>query len=808
MLLTKILKIGLYVVGIVFVLTAGVLGWAYQYRQQLFRYIVKQVNQNVNGTFTADNFHFTPFTNGLGLSFTLFNVHLRDRAYSRHHTELLTLRQLTIKIDARELLNRKVQINSVSFEKGKINIFVEKSGYSNLSIFDLQNSARLAQNKQASSFVEDFLGRLERVHFERVDFSLQDSLKEKRFDFFLQKMTNDLQSTDTSVNLHLKGKVKFGGLAFDIHRGAFLENKPAELELRMSLNTKNFHLLVEPSRVRVNKDNFGLKGGFDFSNQGRVQLEINTDTIATPRALEIVPKRLARRIAEHKILPVVTAKVKLDGPLRGGVQPRVEIDFQTKTFKYETPFGPLVQTLGKGNFSNQVDMSKPVGDQNSRITAQEVSGLLYGVIPTNLAFTITDLEEPLMVMEGNLDADLRRCKQLLEGNDLQLQSGRAMISYCYEGKIDPVFDEKNNQLNGKIEGNVSLSNAAFMYVPERIRFNRINSFVRFTEKKVQIPFLFLNHQHNQIRVKGDITGLLPYAFNSSDKVAGNISIYTPNLGLDWVRDYHTSTKREKPKRGTELMDKLLRRLELKMLLVADNVHYRRFQAQKVKGNVSLTKQAVKCENVKMRAFGGDFQVTGGIEQFDQPIHRLYAQGQVNNADVQKIFYAFENFGQTTISDHNLSGKISTTFSYSSQLKRDFRLLPNTMNGQLTFELSNGQLNHFEPLRRIQRVFFKRRNFNNVRFGNLTNRFVLQGQELNMEQMKVTSNVLTFFVGGTYSFRDKTDLLVQIPLSNLKRNPNEKEVQSLEGNNLLIRAVDEKGEIKLKYDMDWRKKTNR
>lgn len=78
----------------------------------------------------------------------------------------------------------------------------------------------------------------------------------------------------------------------------------------------------------------------------------------------------------------------------------------------------------------------------------------------------------------------------------------------------------------------------------------------------------------------------------------------------------------------------------------------------------------------------------------------------------------------------------------------------------------------------------------------------------MGQMKVASTVLTFYVGGTYSFRDKTDLLVQIPLTNLKRNRTEAEVESLDGNNLLIRAVDERGSIRLKYDMDWHRKSQK
>ena len=100
----KLLKISLYIVGIIFVLMVAIGGWAYQYREQLFKDILAEVNQNINGRFTAENFHFTPFADGFGFSFTLFNVHLQDSAYTRHHRELLFLQRLTVQIDVQGLL--------------------------------------------------------------------------------------------------------------------------------------------------------------------------------------------------------------------------------------------------------------------------------------------------------------------------------------------------------------------------------------------------------------------------------------------------------------------------------------------------------------------------------------------------------------------------------------------------------------------------------------------------------------------------------------------------------------------------------
>jgi hypothetical protein len=803
----KILKIILYIVGFLFILIVAAGGWAYQYRDQIFKYIVAEINQNINGRFTAENFHFTPFADGFGFTFTLFNVHLQDSAYARHHKEFLFLQRLTVKINGQELLKKKFQVRSVYFKNGKVDIFTEASGYSNLSVFG-QDSAFSSKKTADSTFKQRFLGRLREVRAENVEFSLQDSVRDKHWAFTMNDLTNYIQLKDTIWDLELKGNVYFEALAFNTKRGAFLEKKPTELDLKMSFNPKNSQLQIDPSEIRVNQDVFGLKGKFEFADKGRVKLEITTDTIAALRALTIVPKRLAQRIAKYEILPVVKASVRLDAPLKGGITPRVDIDFQTENFKYSSPIGPISGVAAMAHFTNQLDTTQPTDDQNSRITAEKVHGLLHGVIPVNAFFTITDLEDPQVAMEGDFRADLAHCNALFDENRVRLKAGKVVVNYSYNGKMAPVFDEKENRLNGKLIGKATLDNVAFNYVPQRVNFTRMNSTIRFNEKEVDVSFLHLYHQRNQIRISGKIVGLLPYAFNSSGKVVGDMSIYTPDLGLDWIRNYNTTPTKQSKKRFTDLLEKIFDHLEIKALLVAEKVHYRKFQADKVKGRVYLSEKTVKCENVKMKAFGGEFQVTGGIEQFDRPIHRLYASGKVNNADVQKVFYAFDNFGQNTISDHNLSGELSTTFSYSSQLKSDFSLIPSTMNGQLSLVISNGELNHFEPLKRIQKIIFKRRDFDNVRFENLKNQFVLKGQELNMAQMKVASSVLTFFVGGTYSFRDKTDLLVQIPLSNLKRNPEETELQSLEGNNLIIRAIDENGEMKLKYDMDWRKKGNK
>ncbi len=805
--LSKTTQIILSLIGALAVLVGGLLTWAYQYRDDAFQYILKEANQNMNGRLTARDFGFTPFANGVGFSFSLFDVHLQDTAYANHRTELLFIQQLTIQVDVKSLFKKEFQIKSVCLKEGKINILVDKEGYSNLSVFRPRDSLSVAKKTDPAS-LNKVIGNLKDVCFKNVSFSLENIRKDQHIALKAEDLTNYVNRRDTLWELELKGKVYFDEMAFNKKRGAFLSHKPTKLDMNMTFSSQTSFLRIFPSKVKVYNDTFEMKGSFDFAPQGHARLEIKTDTIHATRALAIIPKRLADTISRFNILPVLTATVRLDAPLFERENPTVSIDFQTKTFNYESPMGAILNVVATAHFTNQANPALPASDQNSRLIAKHVTGLLYGNIHLNTFFTVTDFETPFLSMEGNFKADLPQLNSLFDEHYFKLNTGKALISYCYTGKMNPIFNEKSNELNGKLDGNAKVENAAFTYFPQRMNFTRMYSSIRFNEKTVDLSYLHFNHRRNKIRISGKVTGLLPYAFNSSDKVNGYIALFTPDLGLDWIRDYNRTLSRKNNKLFTKLIAKIASQLTLKVVVMAKKVHYRKFEATNVKGRIYFSEKSVKCENVKMNAFGGDFQVTGGIEDFDRPVHRLYARGNVNHADVQKVFYAFENFGQTTISDRNLSGKISTDFTYSSQLTTSFKFVPASMRGRLSFELSKGELNHFEPIQRIQRIFFRKRDFENVRFENIKNQFVLQGQELNMEQMKVESSVLTFFVGGTYSFRDKTDLLVQVPLSNLKRSTTDTIMHNLNGNNLVIRALDEKGEIKLKYQLDWRKKLRR
>jgi hypothetical protein len=140
------------------------------------------------------------------------------------------------------------------------------------------------------------------------------------------------------------------------------------------------------------------------------------------------------------------------------------------------------------------------------------------------------------------------------------------------------------------------------------------------------------------------------------------------------------------------------------------------------------------------------------------------------------------------------------------IDRDLEGTPGNMAGFVDFSLKNGALLHYEPLQKVQTLVFKKRNFDEIRFAELKNRFDIKEREIKINRMEIQSSVLTLFVEGVYSLRGNTDISIQVPLSNIKKreddfNPENKGAESKGGASVFVRGQPgEDGNIQFKLDV--------
>jgi hypothetical protein len=202
--------------------------------------------------------------------------------------------------------------------------------------------------------------------------------------------------------------------------------------------------------------------------------------------------------------------------------------------------------------------------------------------------------------------------------------------------------------------------------------------------------------------------------------------------------------------------------------------------------------------------GGSLYLNGSLQEADAT-NMVKLTTRMENVDVRKVFGAFDNFGQDGITDKNLRGQLSANINISGLISTKAEIEPNSMKGTIDFQLKNGELIDFEPVKKISETAFKKRDFSNIRFAELKQRLDVNGSEIKVNRMEIQSTVFTMFVEGIYDVKKGTDLSIQIPLSNLAKRDSSFElknrgIRSKTGVSLRLRAkTGEDGTAKISWD---------
>ena len=106
---------------------------------------------------------------------------------------------------------------------------------------------------------------------------------------------------------------------------------------------------------------------------------------------------------------------------------------------------------------------------------------------------------------------------------------------------------------------------------------------------------------------------------------------------------------------------------------------------------------------------------------------------------------------------------------------------------------------------MQKFVFKNRDLKNVQFAELKDTFDIKNGDIYIHRMPVQSSALTMYIEGLYSFADRTDISIQVPLSTLLSKPDDykkidKQKAKKPGPSIYLRAKDKDGQVKIGLDV--------
>lgn len=771
-------------------------------KQEIISQIKEQVAEKLNGEIQIGNISLGFLASFPGISVELEKVSVRDTLYNQHKHPFFEAEKVYASISIVNVIERNNPLNGIQVENGQLYIYTDTSGYTNSYLLSPKSTPNKVKKSSAAKT------EIESIKLKNVRLVLDDRRKKKLYDFAVNVFRGKIRNTDSTLTLKTTNNILIHNFAFNTDQGSFVHETPLEGNFTVQLNKNRKQLNFENIQLRLKGHPYTLSGTFSFTQAPVFALKVSTKDVIYDEAKSLLNPKIQKSLSLVKIeKPVSEVNADISGALNGG-DPLVNIKWKVENNSIASPFASFTECSLDGSFTNELIAGLPRKDPNSRLQFRNFKGNFEGLKVTSQNIYIDNLQYPMVNADIKTDFDLTQLNNLLASATLDFHKGKGSLNLTYSGPL-----QHNSNKNTSLNGQISVSDGIIMYHPRDLPMNNVSGNIVFKNTDVYVTDFRGNVQGNKIVMNGSGKNLLALMNTSPGKILLDWSIYSPSLNLNSLtsllkqrtNSVRKSTGRSKLGSTAQNIDAIVNQANFRLNIKADELTFKKFTATNVKASLGLINENWILNTVSLQHAGGSMAISGNLIAKSSKYYESDIKVNMQNVDVNKVMYAFNNFGQTGISYENLRGKLSSTVNIKMDIDRDLQRAPADMDGFIDFSLKDGALLHYEPLEKIQQVAFKKRNFSEIHFAELKDRLDVKNKEIMLNRMEIQSTVLTLFVEGIYSLRGNTDISIQIPLSNLKNRDDfkleNKGAESKGGASIFVRGrPGPDGHIQFKLDL--------
>lgn len=736
-----------------------------------------------------------------GISVSLKNVLLRDSLWQTHKHNLLQAKNVYVAIDAFSLFNGSPDIKKIAIDSGEIYVYSDSLGYTNTNLFKGKRSEGNKENK----------GKINKIDLNRIRFTYDNRLRNKYFNFDIRSFTGKIKYNNTGWKGTIDLRTLINQLEFNTRRGSFLKNKNLAANLELEFNDKEKKLIFPAQNIRIENDDIQIGGTFMFAdNSSDFHLDIKAKNISFPHASALLLPHITKRLESYILKKPFDVQAAISGQLkRAGKQPLVIAAWQVKNNTL-TAGGEVIKNCSfNGAFTNEHVSGSGRTDINSVITLNNLIGKWSGIDFQAQTIQISNLTRPLIEGKFTSRLSLKKLNAVSGGKIFHFDGGTAVLNLLYKA---PFFQSDANK-HTYILGTVRINQAAATYRPRNLKFNQTSLLLNFKGHDLFLQNMKVTSGNTTLFMEGSMRNFLNLYYTNPKKILLDWRITSPQLNLGeylvFLGKRNSGVKAARSSASSEAganrifkqLDRVLDQANVHMRVKVSRLIYKKFVANNVISDITLKQSGIGINRVSLSHGGGNLQISGNIDQ-SGTLNKIYTDTRITNVDVQKLFNSFENFGQDAITDQNLRGVFFGATKMSATMRDNGQIVPMSFHGSVSFDIRNGALVNFEPIQKIGRFAFPNRNFSNITFMNLKNTLDIQGNRITIPPMQIETSVLNIFAYGVYSFTKGTDIALEVPLRNPKKDEflsdGLKETRVRRGIVLNLSAVDgEDGNVKIK-----------
>ncbi|MDR3681002.1 MAG: AsmA-like C-terminal region-containing protein [Flavipsychrobacter sp.] len=777
-----------------------VLAWYIQeHKKELLQDITRQLNKNIQGSLHIEDMEPSFLVTLPYFSVRLKNVSLRDSMWEHHHHDLLTARRIYVQLSPLSLLKGKPTIHEVNVNDGTIYLFTDSTGYTNSYLLQRRDSTAIKSKNQAV---------FNKLVLEDMKIVFEDNVKHKLFHFDVDKLSGKIEYYSSGWVLKTLIKARIKQLTFNTAKGSFLKDKylTADVQMHYDYASKTISMARQP--LYLDEHLYEAKLQIAFTGVPKFEIDVSTKQIKFRDAALLTAPNISHHFDSFDLAKPADVNAIIKGNMVYRDTPLVVVQWHIKNNTLYTPIGNIERCSLDGSFTNEVVAGGNHTDYNSELNISQLKGVYQGVPFSADTVHVSNLKVPVLYCHIKANFPIQQLNTLTGSETVSFDAGNADADIIYKGGVS-----EDDTTHPYIKGYARIDKAGITYLPRNIAFSDVYALLQFDGSDLYIKNVRLRSGQSSIAMDGAVGNFLNLYFNSPDKILVNWNIRSPFINLNEFssffqkrKSYRNPIVRHYQKlRIIRKLDVVLDACNVDMQLQVSHLAYRTFAASGISANVLLTRSGIDVKYVNLSHAGGTINVSGNIVNQPAGNRSMDIHAMVNGVKIDQLFYAFANFGQNAIDAKNIKGNLTAKIDLAGLLNENAKIIPNSMQGKVAFQIDNGALIHFEPLENIGKHAFKKRNLSYVTFGSIKDELTIDHDKIIIPPVLLRTSVMNMRVDGVYAPPKNTDINLEVPLRNPKEdsaelNSKKGEKNWQKGLVLFLKATNgDDGKLKIGWD---------
>jgi len=725
-------------------------------------------------------------------SVTFSRVTIDDK-FDRKNKKLVRVEEISLLCNIYSLFSDKIEFSKIVLRNGELNLYKDESGKMNFDILKPTKN----DSKQKLTI------QIKKAQIKEVKFVYSDKSQGTAVDLKVNEVVMSGNFDEEDFELTAKSQISVNRI--EANGEKFLSNRNVSAETILNVDKAKNKYSFKNGKISIDESEFSINGFFTLlKNETQLNFNLKNEGNDMQQLFSLFPEKYKASFTEATGSGEYAIAVSVKGMLGKSVFPSVKVSADLKNSEIKlSRYNKLLQKVN-ARASYELDTKG-----NDRIIINNFDCTLNNE-PFNFKLSLENLSNPVFNFSANGVLHLNELSTFIPDSVIQDIDGRVTFSnFHLQGKKDDFNDVENSTLLGS--GEFKMEGVEFRQ--NGISYGNINGLLKYENRIIEAHDFTLNFLSTDFNFSGNIENLFAFAYNLAVKRKANDVVLGVN-GKVKMQTFNLSAmldafgKKNRPQ--TVLREKINPReifsIKGNLDVEVGKFIFREMQFDDVKTNLQVAPGIVQINHLRSYAMEGELKTTGQIAFTQDNTLSMKIDLVAVDLNIPKIFSECENFGQSTLTDKHLKGKVSTSISLNADWRNYKDLDMKTLSAVIDFRITNGELNKFEPLRAASK-FVRVEELENIRFADLENTIKIANGRIDIPEFEIKTSALNLMFFGFHNFDNTVDYHLKVNLHKLlaqkfRRNTSNEqfiEEDPYEGVNLYLTLTGPINNLNIKFD---------